>query len=140
MGTNYYLYCRLKNKEYKESRNVGCPNLVTGGTRQAPEILPKGVHYERIHIGKRSAGWVFLLGYHSDRGICCLEDYTPLLFDPSNLILDEYGRSVSPTKRRAIIRGLGHEGKGFDRHREVMNGLCPFCNENNFDSTYNEFE
>jgi len=49
----------------------------------------------KIHIGKSSAGWVFSLRVHEDKGILSLYDWLPVILNPQNVIRDEYGRHIT---------------------------------------------
>ena len=77
MGTNYYLV-----------KGDVCPEC--------------GAAPERLHMGKSSAGWVYLLRIHVDEGIHNLQDWLRVLRqkvmpDTSTWhIEDEYGRVVEP--------------------------------------------
>ncbi len=56
---------------------------------------------ERLHIGKSSAGWVFALHIHPDRGLHSLEYWEQFWADKQ--IEDEYGSAVNPERMRAVI-------------------------------------
>lgn len=87
MGTNYYL---VRNQEPKCSH---CGH-------QSPQ--------ERLHIGKKSFGWVFQVHVHPERGIRYFSDWDEL-FDDTNWNLwwieDEYGTKISVEKMIAIVHG-----------------------------------
>jgi hypothetical protein len=72
MGTNFYL-------------------------REASRTCPTCGHdsAERLHIGKSSMGWCFSLHVMPERGINDLDDWLPLLRDPANRIVDEYGDAIA---------------------------------------------
>ncbi len=67
MGTNYY------------AQEKSCPHCGRGG--------------DRLHIGKSSIGWAFILRTHADRGIENLTDWIAYLADKE--IVDEYGHEHS---------------------------------------------
>jgi hypothetical protein len=72
VGTNYYYY---------PSGERTCPHC----QQETP----------RLHIGKSSAGWNFLLRIYPQRGIDGLEDWKEIWSRPSGAIFDEYGRPVT---------------------------------------------
>lgn len=57
MGTNFYLYKKLKKKQEKEAIRL----IKEKNYEAAKEILAE---VEPIHIGKRSMGWKFLWDVH----------------------------------------------------------------------------
>lgn len=66
MGTNYYL-------------DIGvCPHC------KQPS--------EKLHLGKSSAGWVFMLHVYPEKNLNDLEDIVKHIEDSGGLITDEYGR------------------------------------------------
>jgi len=75
MGTNYYLH--------KEK----CPCC--------------GLKSEPLHIGKSSAGWVFML--HVTEAIKGLRDWMVLFESPGYTIVDEYGQDISMTEMVSTI-------------------------------------
>lgn len=83
MGTNYY--CKPVNSPEK------CP---TCGHTPKDEIL---------HIGKSSAGWVFLLCEHPEHGITELEDWVARWQSGEYRIVDEYERSISMVDMLRVI-------------------------------------
>lgn len=77
MGTNYYL-------------------------EEKPPCESCGRPFERLHIGKSSAGWVFAL--HVIPGeIDSLKDWQLRWVKPGVRIVDEYGRQFSPEDMLLII-------------------------------------
>lgn len=80
MGTNYYVY--IANEDV---------------TKDA----------EELHIGKSSAGWVFSLRIHPNRGIRTLYDWLPVLLNHQNVIRDEYGRNITAHEmiKTVTVRG-----------------------------------
>lgn len=82
MGTNYYL--------------TGRNNCEHCGRSDEP-----------IHIGKCSAGWVFLLHVIPNDGINDLEDWIPKWLD--GVIKDEYGYVIRPEVMLNIITIRGSE-------------------------------
>lgn len=52
----------------------------------------------RRHIGKSSAGWVFLVRVHTDVGIRTLEDWQKKWEKPDTRIRDEYGKRLTPAE------------------------------------------
>ena len=47
---------------------------------------------DRLHIGKSSAGWVFMLRLHPEEGIESLDQWVRQFSKKGSLIKDEYGR------------------------------------------------
>jgi hypothetical protein len=88
MGTNYYLEAQ-------------------------PACKCCGRPFERLHIGKSSAGWVFALKVHPDLQINDLPDWYELWVKPESKIEDEYGKSVSADEMLAVV--LGRFGR---RHQD----------------------
>ncbi len=66
--------------------------------------------YERVHIGKSSIGWKFLLHLYSDRPIESLNEWKRCW--EIGRIEDEYGRPVSKKEMLEVItdRGLYRDG------------------------------
>ena len=54
-----------------------------------------GRSYDRIHIGKSSAGWCFSLRVYPDDGINTIEDWGKRIGKEGTYIEDEYGDMVS---------------------------------------------
>ena len=78
MGMNYYLHVR-------------------------PPCECCGRTYERLHIGKSSAGWCFLLHVIPEAGIDDLEDWRVLWSQHGSWVEDEYGGHVSSDMIEGII-------------------------------------
>lgn len=53
---------------------------------------------ERRHIGKSSAGWVFLVRVHTNVGILTLEDWQKQWEKPGTSVKDEYGEKLTPVE------------------------------------------
>jgi hypothetical protein len=69
--------------------------------RAKPACTCYGREYERLHIGKSSAGWCFALRVYDDgTGPANLAEWVDLF--PFGVV-DEYGREVSPEEMLAII-------------------------------------
>lgn len=75
MGTNYYV---------EEKEPCSCC----------------GRSYEKRHIGKSSAGWVFALRIYPDENINTWDDWQVLL---NNKIKDEYGKPISKEEMIDIV-------------------------------------
>lgn len=88
MGTNYYLHKQ---------------------TFPACECCGRPAEVERLHIGKSSGGWCFLLHVEPEEGIHDLLDWVALWRSPGALIRDEYGRETSPEKMLCTIVSRGGE-------------------------------
>lgn len=65
--------------------------------------------HERVHIGKSSLGWKFLLHFYSDRPIESLAEWRMLW--EFGRIEDEYGRPVEKKDMLAIVTGANRDGK-----------------------------
>lgn len=95
MGTNYYLH------EAKP-----CP---TCGHSNPPR-----------HIGKSSAGWVFMLHVYPEEGINTYEDWYERWTRQGAVIMDEYGVNQIPlqfmvktvTARAGTLRSTSHRPEG----------------------------
>jgi len=84
MGTNYYLY---------EDVCVSCGN-----------------ENNKLHIGKSSMGWVFLVRTHPEERIYSLDDWEKrILRNQKNVIKDEYGRDVTFQELMVIITERGRD-------------------------------
>ncbi len=70
MGTNYY----LKRRKKPHCSTCKC--------------------YERLHIGKASVGWPFILRIHPELGINEWLDWKRLLASEDTYVVDEYGSEV----------------------------------------------
>lgn len=68
---------------------------------------------EKVHIGKRSVGWKFLLHLYSDRRILSLSDWQ-YMWTGTGIIEDEYGRKIKTKEMLEIIE----EQKGEKAHDE----------------------
>ena len=105
MGTNYYYY------------------------EQPPCTCCKRP-YERRHIGKSSAGWMFSLRIYPDDEINDLDDWFKLFSATESYIMDEYGTMISvdemistikregikcETRLRSHREYFGHYGRGTRR-------------------------
>lgn len=87
MGTNYYLHQKA------------CPHC---GHEETP-----------LHIGKGSVGWCFALHVTPDEGIHDLKDWAQLWCKPGAVIVDEYGRVVSPESMAEIITDRRWEERAY---------------------------
>ena len=85
MGTNFYLH-----------EQSPCPTC--------------GREYDRLHIGKSSAGWCFALHVDPDAGIHDLPDWEARWAKPGAVILDEYDRLLSPSDMRLIVMARARMG------------------------------
>lgn len=110
MGTNYYLH---RGKQWAKQRAAwDLLEAVSASARFAGDSGRECAVYEQhlqrafdagkefanrkpLHIGKSSVGWVFLLASYED-GPRDFDEWRPLLEDPDNTIMDEYGRQLSP--------------------------------------------
>ena len=81
MGTNYYL---------TEQINV-C------------EHCGRGDVVDELHIGKSAGGWAFALRVHPDEGINSLDDWIRRWEQPSAVIKDSYGKTVTPAEMLYVI-------------------------------------
>lgn len=128
MGTNYYLY-----------KDV-CPTC----------SHPK----EKLHIGKSSGGWVFLIQIYPERELNNLNAWKKLINEPNQVIKDEYGIVVTPEELFGCIenrKGNGFDDKpwGYDSWEDVHygnhseegpNGLLRGCNHIRGEGTYDYYE
>lgn len=78
MGTNYYL-------------------------QEKPPCGECGREFERLHIGKSSAGWCFALHVIPELGINDFPDWVARWSKPGAIITDEYDRVVEPAVMRNTI-------------------------------------
>lgn len=78
MGTNYYLTTK-------------------------PPCECCGRPYDRMHIGKSSAGWCFSLHVDPENGINDLPDWVALWSQPGAYIQDEYGDVIPPEEMMSTI-------------------------------------
>ena len=90
---------------------------------------------EDLHFGKSSAGWVFSLRVHPERGIHTLYDWTALLADSANTVRDEYGRVVSTQEmldtvmnRKGTKRPAADSFAWASDSRETGEGSWDYCN------------
>ncbi len=122
MGTNYYLIRKIKYKD-NIKYNIGCDedfflelkNGYVWNYRYYKNIEQMNKDFfQRIHIGKSSFGWRFLLCTYNlnneeykfsflDKKINSLDDWIELFNDPNNYILDEYDRKIDKEKMIDII-------------------------------------
>jgi len=82
MGTNYYFY-----------------------EKQACKCC--GRDFERIHIGKSSAGWCFSLHVYPENGIKDLDDWETKWTIMGSRIRNEYGQEITPQEMEKIIQDRG---------------------------------
>ena len=122
MGTNYYLIRKIKYED-NIKYDVGCDDdffmkLENGYVwnrryYQNLEELNK-YFFQRIHIGKSSYGWKFLLciyelnnekykSFKLTNSIKSLDDWIELFNDNNNYILDEYDRKINKEEMIDII-------------------------------------
>lgn len=87
MGTNYYL-------------------------EPEPPCATCGRGYDRLHIGKSSAGWVFALHVIPEEGINDLIDWIARWLKPGAVIRDEYGTEIAPGEmlNRIVARTCNPDG------------------------------
>lgn len=103
MGTNYYL-------------------------EPKPACEKCGRDFERLHIGKSSAGWVFALHVYPDDGINDLPDWWDRWNAPGTVIRDEYGKKVSAPEMLAVVlarfgrRDKDSEGDGWLMQNQATRG------------------
>lgn len=72
---------------------------------------------EGLHIGKTSAGWVFLGRAHDELGLTSREAWTTFLEQPGVTILNEYGRDVPVTEMvETMAARRGSDGRLLHRH------------------------
>jgi hypothetical protein len=84
---------------------------------------------QRVHLGKSSAGWCFLLRVYPERGINDLSDWLPVLrgseYKEPAIIFDEYGRSVGVNEMVEIItRRSGKHWHETDKVYSPSNVVC----------------
>lgn len=119
MGTNYYLYIRKKKKTNKDI----VKKRYTLNDNEFYKLIEESKDYNKIHIGKSSYGWNFLLcTYPNIKGI---EDWIRLFSKPSNFIVDEYHNILSTEKMMETIISR----KPIERFRQDWVGkICPNTN------------
>lgn len=131
MGTNYYLFRKIafnEDKQYPPS--LGCTDKeelveLTNGWVLHNTYYPNKEelnkhYYQKIHIGKSSYGWRFLLciyptenplykddkiyhQYYLEKEISSLGDWIVLFNNPNNYIQDECGEKISTEEMIEII-------------------------------------
>lgn len=72
---------------------------------------------EGLHIGKTSAGWIFLGRAHDDLGLTSRASWSAFLSQPDVVIRNEYGREVPKAEMAetmAVRRGA--DGRLLRRH------------------------
>ena len=79
MGTNYY------------ARIDACPVC----TRCDPA--------DDMHIGKSSGGWAFALHVDPSEGVCDLEDWLEIFYDPTVSLWREDGKRLTPDQMLVVI-------------------------------------
>lgn len=122
MGTNYYL--RLKKKyepkdeEYSEYSEPLVEELDNGFVfnkhyyTHMDEV--NKVYFLELHIGKSSYGWHFGLCIYPELGINSLQDWEKLFSSKKNVIVDEYGRTI--TKEEMLDTITNRENKRFKEY------------------------
>jgi len=165
MGTNYYLY---RKTTFDPDRPIPAALGCTHGHEGEPQELDNGwvwddtyypdldslnaVFYQKIHIGKSSAGWRFLLciypaenplfaenprrrEYYLNDPIQGLDDWVALFRMPGNIIKNEYGETITPERMWSLIAnktgrveadedGWTKPELGHTERYRVINGLC----------------
>ena len=103
MGTNYYAYTN-------EFGTVECNCGFSHRMR------------EKLHIGKNSYGWYFILQVIPEKGLFELDDWKPLL--KKARIVDEYGSEVFYDEMIEIIRKKNGRGKEptEEEKKRIMDG------------------
>ena len=74
-------------------------------------------YYQRIHIGKSSAGWNFLLMIYPEINIKSIEDWKDWFECPDNKIVDETGKEISSQDMLKII--TRRKGPDFNKYASV---------------------
>ena len=147
MSTNYYLLKKTEfNPLHRLPATLGCDD---GKEHEPIELINGWVwrkkyyatlealnneYYQKIHIGKSSGGWRFLLCIYKNKSIdnkpylekeiISLEDWKHLMFDPANKIIDEYDENVSPESMIKIIsERVGSKDNPYSLCDKI-NGLC----------------
>lgn len=97
MGTNFYRIRKISDSDKKLMHVLIDANKIFGGTEDYDSVENLLKHYkERIHLGKRSAGWKFLWNHnwkkYYDLTQDCLREF---LAEPGTIIIDEYGKEYS---------------------------------------------
>lgn len=105
MGTNYYLMQKTKfnpmvDKVESVYLRAGIPIRLTNGwvynNKYYATVENLNDDYEvKLHIGKSSYGWKFLLCAYPELDIMSLEDWEDLSKKPGNRIINEYGEDIS---------------------------------------------
>lgn len=140
MGTNYYMRCYEISDVDKIKRDVAVQKINNGYIwhnqfYNTLEDLAKD-YYEEIHVGKSSAGWVFLLHIHPDKNIYSLEDYCNIWYDPNIALYNEYDELISPKQLEHTICD-----RALEDDRLTQAEIKQFCKENQcrYDASYGLF-
>ena len=89
MGTNYYAVKKLPNS----IKGKICDLIENDLYEEANELF--NTNYEKIHIGKQSCGWKFLLNYnHFKYYDLTKESINNFLRNDEIIFFDEYGRVI----------------------------------------------
>lgn len=73
--------------------------------------------FERRHIGKSSAGWVFALHVYPDESIHDLDQWLGLFNEPNSAIYDEYNQRLTPVQMLNVI--MNRYRLGDKEHRTI---------------------
>ncbi len=98
MGTNYYL---ANESEKQHCDTCSC--------------------FQRLHIGKSSAGWCFSLHVIPERGINSLDDWRRRFAEPGTAIYSECGKTVSVED---MLDNIVNRNSGDDE--KFLNGTVPY--------------
>ena len=112
MSTNYYLYPK-------------------------PDCECCGRPFERMHIGKSSAGWCFSLHVIPEDGINTLNDWRELWYRPGAYVRNEYDDRISLGELEKVITQRNWGGKPPKRHENDRH--CVGYGEGTWDYIVGEF-
>jgi hypothetical protein len=103
MGTNYYAL--IENTEYDDL------NIVKSLTE--PMCL-------KLHIGKSSGGWCFLVEIHQELNINSWEDWKDKIESDLLVIVDEYNDLISFQELKEIVENRYSEASWEERELRLM--------------------
>lgn len=99
MSTNYYLFS---------------PHLIDGMTHEDVTEVDRQL-FLRYHIGKRSAGWVFLWQGHES--VKSVDDWINVVFTPGAMVVTEYDAEIEAVDFFEMAKAWGRPGG--NRHPDV---------------------
>ena len=108
--------------------------FIRGGTEPCP-TCGHAEPPERLHIGKSSGGWCYLLQVLPEKGLNGLCDWEDIFNSGTGKIEDEYGTPLEPWEMMKIIteRSSDREwGEGRWRNYSTLGRPSPYSSEADF--------